>query len=785
MFKNYLKIAFRNLKRYKGYSLINIAGLALGMACFLLIMLYVRFELSYDMFHENRDRIYQILNKYETEDGIRWHGYSPAPLGPALVNDFPEIIEAARLSGSGGIVTYKDKSFIERSILLVDPSFFEMFTFPLVKGNPKTVFSDKNSIVITEEMAEKYFGNEDPRGKVVTLNQKFDFQITGVAENPPRNSDIRFDFLVPFVLINDFSGGYDYLNAWNASNFPTYVIVSENFDVYEFGEKTVAFFQKYAGEAAPDHPSFSFLSLTKKHLDSEIGTYDIQYIYLFSSIAFIIMILACINFMNLALAQSANRVKEIGIRKTVGASRGQLIRQFMGEAVFLSLFVLPITAVIIKVFLRSFITLTNTSLRIDVLRDWPMLLAFLGIALLAGLISGSYPAVYSSATDPVSSLRGNLAKGTKRSRFRNILVVFQFSASIVLIIGTIIVRHQLTYLKKKDLGLNKNHVINVTITDRELRKNYESLKSEFLKNPRILSATATSFSPGSSGNNSVWWEGRGEDEELQMRNIAVDPDFMRTLQIELVEGRGFFPSDRRKAYILNESAVKALGWESAVGKQFAMERVGFERGPVVGVVTDFHFNPVQYKITPLVLYFEPGDFFLISLRVLQDHIPDVIGFLKNKIKELAPGAPFEYSFLDQRYERFYRDEERLGKIFHSFSFLAILIACLGLLGLTSYSIVRRTKEIGIRKVLGASVLSIMFLLTREFIKWVIIANIIAWPVARFVMDRWLENFAYRVTFGIWIFFLAGFIALAMAIINVSYQTVRASLANPADSLRYE
>ena len=390
MLKNYLKIAVRNLKRYKGYSLINIAGLALGLSCFLLIMLYVRFELSYDTFHENRARIYQILNRYEAEGTIRWHGYSPAPLGPALVNDFPEIIDATRLSGSGGIVTCGDKSFIERGILLVDPSFFDIFTFPLVKGDPRSVFPDKNCIVITEDMAAKYFGDKDPIGKVLTLNQKFDFQITGVAENSPRNSDIRFDFLAPFVLINDFSGGYDYLNAWNASNFPTYIFVNENFDTKEFGEKTIAFLKKHTGDAAPDHPSFSFLSLAKKHLDSEIGTFNVQYIYLFSSIAFIIMILACVNFMNLALAQAANRIKEIGIRKTVGASRGQLVKQFIGEAVFLSLFVIPVTAVIIKVSLPSFNMLTNTSLRVQVLRDWPMLLGFVGIALLAGLISGSY-----------------------------------------------------------------------------------------------------------------------------------------------------------------------------------------------------------------------------------------------------------------------------------------------------------------------------------------------------------------------------------------------------------
>jgi putative ABC transport system permease protein len=634
-------------------------------------------------------------------------------------------------------------------------------------------------------MADKYFGDEDPVGEVITLNKRFDFKITGVAENPPHNSGIRFDFLAPFILVNDFAGGYDYLNAWNASNFPTYIYVQQDFDIDEFGEKMIPFYKKYRGEAAPDHQVFSFLSLGKKHLNPDVGTYNIQYIYLFSSIALIILLLACVNFVNLAVAQSAYRIKEVGLRKTLGASRIQLVRQFIGESVFLSFCALPVTIIIILLFLPAFNALASTKINIDFLKEWPMLFAFVGVTTAVGLVSGIYPSSYSAATEPVKSLRKSFETGAKRSIFRNILVVFQFSTSICLIVGTIIVHHQLAFLKNKDLGLNKDHVINATITDRELQKNYESLKAEFLQNPNIMSATATSFAPGSSGNNSVWWEGRKEGEELQMRNIAVDSDFMKTFQVELIEGREFFPSDRRKAYILNESAVRALGWESAVGKQFQMERVGFEKGPVVGVVTDFHFNPVQHKITPLVLYFEPGDFFLVSVRVHQDHVSNVIGFIRDKMKALAPGAPFEYSFLDQRFERFYMDEERLGKIFNYFSFLAIFIACLGLLGLTSFSIARRTKEIGIRKVLGASVLNIVLMLSKEFIKWIIVANIIAWPVAYFVMNHWLKNFAYRISFGIWIFLLAGCMALIVAIITISYQTVRASLANPAESLRYE
>lgn len=785
MFKNYLKIAFRNLRRYKGYSFINIAGLALGMACFFLIVLYVKFELSYDRFHENRDRIYQVLNRYDREGRISWHGYSPAPLAPALKNDFPEILDAVRVNSTGGIFTYKDKSFIERGLLLVDPSFFKVFTFPLLKGNPENAFPDKNSIVITEEMAGKYFGDEDPVGKTITLNRRFDFTITGVTENPPRNSDIRFDFLAPFVLVNDFAGGYDYLNAWNASNFPSYVFVQQGFDADAFGEKMVPFYKKHRGEAAPDHQVFSFLSLTKKHLDSGIGTYNIQYIYLFSSIAFIILLLACVNFMNLAVAQSANRVKEVGIRKTIGADRNQLVKQFSGEAMFLSLFALPVSILIIEIFLPSFNAITNTKLSIGFLKEWPLLLTFVGIAVAAGLIGGSYPAFYSSAIDPVKSLRKSFETGSKRSIFRNVLVVFQFSASIILIVGTIIVHHQLSYLKNKDLGLDKDHVINVTITDRELQRNYESLKAQLLQNPNILSATATSFSPGSAGNNSVWWEGRTEDQELQMRNIAVDQDFMKTLQVELIEGRTFLPSERKRAYILNESAVNALGWDSAVGNQFEMERVGFERGPVVGVIKDFHFNPAQYKITPLVLYFEPGDFFLVSVRVNPDHVSGVIDFMRDKMKELAPGAPFEHSFLDQRFERFYRDEERLGKIFNSFSFLAIFIACMGLLGLTSFSIARRTKEIGIRKVLGASTANILILLTKEFTKWVIVANIFACPIAYWIMSRWLQNFDNRISFGVWIFLLAALLALVIAVLTVSFQTVKAALSNPVDALRYE
>jgi putative ABC transport system permease protein len=783
MFINYLKIAFRNLRRYQGYSFINIAGLALGMACFFLIVLYVRFELSYDRFHENHDRIYQVLNRYETEGRISWHGSSPAPLGPALVNDFPEITAAVRINGSGGIVTYRDKSFMERGLLLVDSSFFKVFTFPLLNGNPENPFPDKNSIIITEEMAEKYFGDEDPVGKKITLNRAFDFQITGVAKNPPRNSDIRFDFLAPFALVN--AGGYDYLNAWNAFNFPTYIFVQEGFDVDEFGKKTIPFYKKHRGEAAPDHQVFSFLSLTKKHLDSDIGVYNIQYIYMFSSIAFIILLLACVNFMNLAVAQSANRVREVGIRKTIGARRTQLIKQFAGEALFMSLFALPASILIIEIFLPSFNALTNTKLSINFLKEWPLLLAFLGITAAVGLISGSYPAFYSSAIDPVKSLRKSFETGSKSSIFRNILVVFQFSASIILIIGTIIVHHQLDYLKNKDLGLNKDHVLNVTITDRELQRNYESLKAELLQNPNILSATASSFTPGSSGGNSVWWEGRRDDQELQMRNIAVDQDFMKTLQVELIEGRTFLPFEIRKAYILNESAVKALGWDSAVGRQFEMERVDFERGPVVGVVKDFHFNPAQYKITPLVLYFEPGDFFLVSVRVNPDHVSGVIDFIRDKMRELAPGAPFEYSFLDQRFERFYRDEERLGKIFNYFSFLAIFIACMGLLGLTSFSIARRTKEIGIRKVLGASTANIVIFLTKEFTKWVIVANIFACPIAYWIMSRWLQNFDNRVSFGLWIFLLAALLALVIAVLTVSFQTVKAALSSPVDALRYE
>ncbi len=785
MLKSYLKIAFRNLRRYKGYSLINIVGLALGMACFFLIVLYMNFELSYDRFHENRDRIYQVLKRYETEGRIGWHGYTPAPLAPALVNDFPEILDAVRISGSGGIITYKDKSFIERGLLLVDSSFLKVFTFPLLNGDSENVFPDKNSIVITEEMAKKYFGDEDPVGKKITLNRRFDFQITGVAQNPPRNSDIRFDFLAPFVLVNDFAGGYDYLNAWNASNFSTYVFVQQGFEADEFGKKIIPFYKKHRGEAAPDYQLFSFLSLTKKHLDSGVGTYNIQYIYLFSSIAFIILLLACVNFMNLAVAQSVNRVREVGIRKTIGAMRPQIIKQFAGEAVFLSLFALPISILIIEIFLPSFNAVTNTRLGVDFLKEWPLLLAFVGIAAAVGLISGSYPAFYSSALDPVKSLKKSFETGSKKSIFRNVLVVFQFSASIVLMVGTIIVHYQLNYLKNKDLGLKKDHVLNVTITDRGLQRNYESLKAQLLQNPNILSATATSFSPGSTGNNSVWWEGRTEDQELQMRNIAVDQDFMKTLQVELLEGRTFLPSERRRAYILNESAVRALGWDSAVGKQFEMERVDFERGPVVGVVKDFHFNPAQYKITPLVLYFEPDDFFLVSVRVNPEHVSGVIDFIRDKMRELAPGAPFEYSFLDQRFERFYRDEERLGKIFNYFSFLAIFIACMGLLGLTSFSIARRTKEIGIRKVLGASTANIVILLTREFTKWVIVANIFACPIAYWIMNHWLQNFDNRVSFGLWIFFLAAFLALVIAVLTVSFQTVKAALSNPVDALRYE
>jgi putative ABC transport system permease protein len=783
MIKNYLKAALRSIKRAKMYSVLNILGLAVGMGCCFLIFLFVQHELSYDRFHEKYDRIYRVAVKWELEGEAQTGQTTPAPVAPALLKDFPEVEEAVRLENQGAIIRYQGASFVERKLLMVDTSFFEVFHFPLIKGNPETALSDIHSVVLTERAAEKYFGGDEPLGKILNIGEKFDFEVTGVAQDPPSNSHIDFDFLVKFDFINNYTN-FNYMESWGAWNFHTYVVLQEDYPPSAFEEKSPAFLSTYRGDA--ENPKGLHLNpLTSINLETH-G--KMKYIYFFTAVAVIILILACINFMNLSIARSSERIKEIGMRKVIGASKPQLIKQFLGESAVLAFLALPLALLLVLFILPSFNSLASTQLESDYLQNWLFILGMFGITAGVGVISGSYPSFYLSSIHPVKSLKGKIRSGAKSSLTRSLLVVFQFSVSIALIVSAVTVSHQIHFIHNKDLGFDPDSIVNVPIYESTLRKKSDVIKSELLQNPDISKAAVSTFSPGSHPNQSVDWEGRNPDQDLMMAWYSVDYDFVDTFGIEIQEGRDFsrdFPSDVKSAYILNEAAVRALGWDQAVGKQFAVERADTSMGRVVGVMKDFHFASLHQSIRPLALILEPSAGYYFSLKISSRNMENTLSFIENTFKAFAPNAPFNYRFTDEEVAGMYMEEDRLGTLVNAFSVIALFIACLGLLGLASSAINRRTKEIGVRKVLGASIPDIFVLLVKDFTKLVLIANIIAWPAAYYAMSRWLQNFVYRIGVEWWLFAVSALAALIVSIVTVSYHTTKAAVSNPVDSLRYE
>jgi len=785
MFRNYLKTALRNIKRHKGYSLINIVGLAVGMACCILILLWVQDELSFDRFHENADGIYRVLQDINFADHSTTWAITQGPLGPSLKEDFPEIINATRITGRGLRLTYNDKSYDE-GVSMADGSIFEMFTFPLVKGDPATALSDPFSIVLTEEMAAKYFGDEDPIGKTIKANNQWDFQVTGVMKNVPSNSHLEFDFLIPFIFGRELNYTVD---RWGNSQFRTYVQLAKGVPAQEVIQKISGYlFEKPTIEK---DARLNLQPLTRIHLysnyeyDSAHG--DITYVTLFSLIAFFILLIACINFMNLATARSGNRAKEIGMRKVSGANKADIIRQFYGESTLLAFISLLLAVVLVWLLLPVFNNLAAKELSLDITGNLSILLGLLCIAILTGIISGSYPAFFLSAFQPVMVLKGLRLSSSKGSLFRKTLVVFQFSLTILLIICTIGVYDQLNYMRNRKLGYDKEHMIYFGMRG-DMREKFDTVKNELLQNPNILGVTAASNVPtyGYYFSNSLWrWEGQNPDEETLMRAVLIDFDYFKTFGMEITEGRSFskeFPTDATEAIMVNEEAVKAMGMESPIGKRLSLQDENFK---IIGVVKNYHFRSLQQEIEPLILVYYASYCRVLFARLKSDQISQTIGYIENAWKKFAPGYPFNYRFLDEALDRLYRSEQRIGTLFRYFSILAILISCLGLLGLASFMAEQRTKEIGIRKVLGATASNIVALLSKEFTKWVIVANIFAWPIAYFALSKWLQSYAYKTNIALWSFVLSGALALLIALATVSYQSIKAALANPADSLRYE
>ena len=791
MIKNYLKVIWRNIQRQKAISFINILGLSVGIACCLMIFLFVRDELSFEKFHSNAGRIYRTIID-EFVDGKWEHNVgSPDLLGPALVEEYPEFVSCVRLFNPNWIdkwaVSRGEKYFYEKGLFFADPAIFEVFSFPLLAGDPKSALKDPNSLVFTESMARKYFGAEDPMGKTLLIQDAVEVKITGVAREVPQNTHFRFDFLASFESM-PFKWA---TNTWRTQQFYTYVLLDKEYSQDQLNKKLSVFLKKHFGKQT--NMALHLQPIQDIHLFSRNYNYDlatnnsdITYVYIFSTIALFILAIACINFMNLSTARSAKRAKEVGIRKVVGANRSQLITQFLGEALLFSLFAAVLSVVLVLLFLPKFNGLAGKNITLT-----PGNFLFIGgtlagIILIVGFVSGSYPAFFLSRFQPLNTLKDSLSAGKKGILFRRALVFLQFTISIGLITGTFIVHSQIQYCLNKNLGFEKERVVVLPLRSRSVMSGYGSFRNELLQYPPVANVAGSSEVPGRSiGSRGMFPEG---NQWYPRNSMFVDYDFIPTLGIEIVEGRNFsrdYPTDLEDAYIVNEAAVKSFGWDQPIGKKIIWAGDQNKTGYVIGVVKDFHYASFREEIAPLVLHMSAGAPSYLSIRIKANDIFRTMSLMKEKWQEFYPGHPFEYFFLDESFDSLYRSEEKMSTIFQAFTVLGLFISCLGLYGLSSYLLEQRTKEIGIRKVLGASLSRILLMVSREFIKWVVLANIAAWPIIYFLMKNWLENFAYRISIPLWAFLLSAAIVMATSLLTIIYQSTKAALTNPADSLRFE
>ena len=808
MFLNYLKIAWRNFRKQRGLSFINIFGLAVGMACCLLITLYVLDELSYDRYNAKANRIYRIHTDVKFGGTDKQSAVTADPIGPTLKQDYPQVEQFVRLHQRGTWLVKRagsTNSLREDNITFADSTLFDVFTLPLVAGDPKRALTSPNTVVISESAAKRHFGNQDPMGQTLVFNNEQNYNITGVMRDMPVTSHFRSDFF-PAML----SDGYQW-GQWLSSNHHTYIVLREGTDYRQFEKNFTAVIEKYVGpqalqfigitlaqfRQAGNRFRFSLMPLTDIHLHSKetiqlAPNGNIQYVYIFSAVALFILLIACINFMNLATARSANRAKEVGVRKVLGSGRQQLIGQFMTESVLMTALAMVLALIMVALSIPFFNALAAKELTIDSLLSSYWLPILILIPIVVGLLAGSYPAFFLSSFKPISVLKGKVNLSFKGAGLRSGLVVFQFMMSVVLIVGTIIVYRQITYIQSKNLGFKRDQVL--TVNDvYAMGKQAETFKQEVLKLPGVVSGSVSGYlpTPSNRSDNSFFPEGAIDQKTaVSMQNWGVDHDYIKTLGMQIVRGRDFsrsFGSDS-SAVILNETAAKLFGGDGILGKRiakFADSQLKIVKTyTVIGIVKNFHYESLRTNIGALAMVLEANSG-AASFRLAGTNIPALMGQIEVKWKQVAPGQPFSYAFLEDSFDQMYRAEQRIGTIALTFAVLAILIACLGLFGLAAFMAEQRTKEIGVRKVLGASVISIASLLSRDFLKLVLIAIVIASPIAWYGMNRWLQDFAYRIDISWWVFALAGLLAVGIALLTVSFQSIKAALMNPVKSLRSE
>jgi len=788
---SYGLIALRKVRRQRTYSFINIAGLALGLACSTLMMLWVRDELSFDRFHANRDSLYRLITETKTENAVSLDARTPTPIGPALKSDLPEVADYCRYQGIEGYGIWSgDKLIYGDMVGIADPSFFGMFSFPLLKGDPKTALAGPRSIVVTESLARKYFGGDDPMGKVLLMTTMRDaYTVTGVIRDVPRHSHLHFDCMIPAVNMSR----YHHVNFdnWKSMFFYVYVRLAPDASPPDVAAKMSALLRARA--AAPG-ASLVLQPLKEVHLRSDFA-FDLDNyaqgnastLSLFSIAAAVILLLACINFMNLATARSANRAKEVGLRKVSGARRSDIVRQFLGESVVLSFLGLVLALLLLWMALPLFNGLAGKQLVFVRLFDPGLLGAVLGVTLLAGLLAGSYPALYLAGFEPARVLKGTFLGGERgQAVLRRGLVVLQFALTVFFIIGTIVVDKQLRFARTMDLGIDTHHVLTIEAPRR-------GMKEAMLANPSVLS-TSGAIPPGEEIREitTVSWEGKDRETVIPFMPVEVDEDYLDTFRLRMAEGRFFskdIASDRADSVVVNETAARAMGPGSPVGKRLSYSALNNQGGveertlTVIGVMKDFHQTSLRQAVEPML--FKNEGYHLLNLRISSSNIGETLAFVEKTWRSFMGDFQFSYNFLDDKIDGFYGSERKVRAILSLFTILALFTACMGLSGLAAFIAEKKTKEIGIRKVLGASARGLVLIQSREFLAWVLLANVLAWPAVYFAAGRWLQGFAYRVQPGITPALVAAVFSLTIAFLSVAYKAIQAARANPVDSLRYE
>jgi len=789
MFRNYMKVTLRTIHRHKCFSFINIVGLAVGMACVIIILLWVQYELSFDKHHEKEERIFRIASESHAYPPPTKTVVTPPPMASALVQEFPEIEASARLSRGGGnkLFSYRNKHFYE-SYFAVDPSFFKIFTFDFVEGEASTALNDPYSVVLSEGQARKLFGSQNPIGQIIQFDEKTDLTVTGIIKNIPSNSHLMRDIFIPFETWGKLYE--EPLHHWGYWSFYTYILTRPNVNNEEIETKFPVFAEKHG---IPKQKLFLQPLLDihlHSHFQGEISpNTNVLTLLLFGSIAILILIIACINYMNLTTARASARLKEVGTRKVVGAHRSQIARQFLGESFLMALLSLIISLFLVQMFVPYFNSLAERHLTFN---GHSILQIFPGILLLilsVGMLAGSYPALLLSSFKPITVFRGGGEKGSQKRRLRNVLVAVQFSISLILIISTLLVKSQLDYVRDKEMGFDRDQILVVPLHDNKIRQNVGPVLDELKRNPRILYAASSMHLPNDMGaSTTIKWPGKPEEEQTWVKVSEVSYDYTELYGIKILSGRSFsreYPSDENGAFLVNESAKRLMGEDFRLGIGLSHWGRPEPSGQIVGVMKDFHLNSIHEEIKPMYIYLKPDRGQHLSIKIKGGRLPETIAYIRQTMEKFSPLYPFEYHFFDDLFNTAYIEEQKMGSMFGVFALIAVFIACMGVFGLSAFLAEQKRKEIGIRKVLGASVSKIVYMLTRDLLWLVLFANIIGWPVAYYAMSRWLQNFAYRTDIHIGIFLLSSILILLISFVTLSYQAIKAARANPVDSLRYE